>query len=70
MQGEPSHTAQSSDLNLHICTKSWTKCSLRSSPIHKFSTMFQLLLKQIFMFVVNKKVADSLKDKQKVRVVD
>lgn len=70
VQGDPSHTAQSCDLHLHIWTKSWTRCSLRSLPTHKFITMFQLLLKQIFMFLGNKKVPDSLKDKQKVWVVD
>lgn len=43
---------------------------LRSLPTCKFVTMFQLFLKQIFVFLGNKKVADSFKDKQRVKVVD
>lgn len=36
----------------------------------KFITMLQLLLKQTFVFLGNKKVADSFKDQQKIKVMD
>jgi hypothetical protein len=48
--GRPWSITQSPDLHFHIFTTSWTRCSLRALPSCKFITMFQILLRQIFLF--------------------